>query len=112
MNTSELIKEHTKFINESQKKANFLEVHLRALETLKHERLIHLIITMFVTLFCLIFLGFYLFFNLFPLLLVFVILLILIGFYFFYYYELENTVIKWQEIEYSTIVNKEDNLGK
>jgi fatty acid desaturase len=99
ISTSEFIKRHTKYVDKSRHDDAFLEAHSHALATLRHERLIHLIVTISVTVFCLIFFGLYLFFSLFPLLIIFIILLVVTFFYYIYYYKLENTVIKWEEIE-------------
>ena len=99
ISTSEFIKRHTKYIEESRHDDAFIETHSRALATLRHERLIHLIVTVSVTVFCLIFFGLYLLFSLLPLLIIFIILLVVTAFYYIYYFKLENTVIKWEEIE-------------
>ena len=99
ISTSEFIKKHTKYIEESRHDDTFLETHSHAIATLRHERLIHLIVTLSVTVFCLIFFGLYLVFTLLSLLIVFIILLVVTFFYYIYYYKLENTVIKWEEIE-------------
>jgi len=100
MSTQQLIKDHTKYIKKVSHDSTFLKAHQKALEILKHERFIHLIVTMFISFFCIIFFGLYLFFELLALMIIFVILLVLMGAYFLYYYKLENTVIKWEEIEY------------
>jgi len=101
MSTSQLIKTHDKYIKKFfGKDKKFSEAHKEALRTLKHERLIHLIVTIAVTVFCIIFFALYLFFAVVFLLVIFVILLILTLAYYFYYYKLENTVIKWEELEY------------
>jgi len=100
MNTGQLIKEHTKYIKQSRRNKGFLETHTKALATLRHERLIHLLVTMFVTLFTLIAFGLSLIFATLALLIVFVVLLIITCCYFIYYYQLENTTIKWEAIEY------------
>jgi len=100
MSTSTLIKTHNKYIKESKGDKNFLKAHKEALQTLKHERFIHLIVTIAVTVFCLTFFILYLFLAIIFLLIIFIILIVLTLAYYIYYFKLENTVIKWEEIEY------------
>lgn len=100
MSTSELIKKHNKYIEKFKKNNTFEKTHKEALKTLKHERFIHLIVTIAVTVFCIIFFALYLFFAIIFLLIAFVILAILTLAYYIYYFKLENTVMKWEEIEY------------
>ena len=98
--TSKLIKKHNNYIARFKKDKNFEKAHKKALKTLKHERLVHLIVTIAITVFCLAFFALYLFFALFLLLVTFIILACLTLAYFIYYFKLENTVIKWEEIDY------------
>ncbi|MBN2096098.1 hypothetical protein JW752_01725 [Candidatus Peregrinibacteria bacterium] len=100
MSTQQLIKEHTKYIQQSRHNSAFVKTHSKALATLRHERLIHLLVTMFVTLFTLIIFGLSLAFGIPALLIIFVVLLIVTCCYFIYYYQLENTVVEWEAIEY------------
>jgi CHASE2 domain-containing sensor protein len=109
MNTRTFIKEHTHYIRETPHGPAFLAVHTAALITLRHERLLHLLVTLAVTLFALIFLSLYLAFKLLPLLAIFLILLVVMAFYFLYYYKLENTTLVWEEIEYQA--RREANAG-
>lgn len=104
--TSELIKKHNNYIARFKKDKNFEKAHKKALKTLKHERLAHLIVTIAVTVFCLAFFALYLFFAMFLLLVTFIILAVLTLAYFVYYFRLENTVIKWEEIEYKITKKK------
>ena len=101
MNTSELIKTHNKFLKKVKEgDRSFEKAHQKALKTLRHERLVHLIVTIAVTVFCIIFFTLYLFFAIFFLFVIFVTLLVLTLAYYIYYFKLENTVIKWEGIEY------------
>jgi hypothetical protein len=100
MNTTDLIKTHNEYIRKSQKDKNFNKTHEEALKILKHERFIHLIVTIAVTIFCIAFFALYLFLAMVLILIVFVILAVLTLAYYIYYFKLENTVIKWEEIEY------------
>ena len=72
-----------------------LENHLIQIQFLQHERLIHLLVTMFFSLFLFISLAVALFTsNLLFYIISFILMLILI-FYIFHYFLLENTVQKW-----------------
>ncbi|MBN2086993.1 hypothetical protein JW758_01465 [Candidatus Peregrinibacteria bacterium] len=104
--TSELIKKHNNYIAKFKNDKNFEKAHAKALKTLKHERLVHLIVTIAVTVFCLTFFALYLFFAIFMLLVTFIILVILTLAYYIYYFKLENTVIKWEKIEYDKTKKK------
>ena len=98
--TTELIKKHNSYIARFKNDKNFKKAHEKALKTLKHERLVHLIVTIAVTIFCLSFFALYLFFAMFLLLVTFIILVVLTLTYYIYYFKLENTVIKWEKIDY------------
>lgn len=101
INLNNFIKEHNKYIKSIKKKnKDFEKTHSKALKTLKHERLAHLIVTFAVTFFCIVFFALYLAFAIFLLFIVFIVLLVLSLAYFLYYYKLENTVIKWETIDY------------
>ncbi len=100
MNTTDLIKTHNEYIRKFKNDKNFNKTHEEALKTLKYERFIHLIVTIAVTVFCIIFFALYLFLAMIVLLIVFVVLAILTLAYYIYYFKLENTVMKWEKIEY------------
>ena len=63
--TTELIKKHNSYIARFKNDKNFKKAHEKALKTLKHERLVHLIVTIAVTIFCLSFFALDLFFAMF-----------------------------------------------
>lgn len=101
---------HQKMVMEKLNSTNSIEeleklliFHNRQIEWMQHERLAHLIVTLFVSavdifLFYMIFSGKA--FSL-PLVIVFLILIILTFFYFVHYYRLENGVQKWYGISNS-----------
>ena len=99
MDIIKFIREHNKFIEQNGLNDHSEEIHYEALKILKHERIIHLIVTMFTTLFCFMFLGFYLFTEKLPFLMLFIILLILVGFYILHYFRLENITLNWERVE-------------
>ncbi len=94
-------KEITNYINyleaeltNSSKTADFTNDILVKISFYQHERLIHLIITLFVGLMAFIFLICFLNFNELGFLLVFLLTLILFLFYILHYYFLENSIQK------------------
>ncbi len=98
------------------KRWKILDVFCRQIAFLQHERLIHLLITLFFGGFCLLFgLLASIFGNVF-LLLIFLLVLIMEMFYVFHYYFLENTCQRWQKIafdlEKELIKNKKTSKEK
>ena len=106
MDTIKFIKEHEKLINKKPRTKKFTEIHTSALKTLRHERMIHLIVTMSVTIFDILFLGMYLSYRMMPFILISILLLVTIAFYYFHYYRLENTTQRWEEVEYKMLTGK------
>jgi len=92
---SKFIQDHDETLAKAVFDKDFLAFHLTQIKFLQHERLIHLLVTLFISFCLLTFLVLFLFLNLFWFLIVFVILVALTIFYFFHYYKLENTVIRW-----------------
>lgn len=88
-----------------------LILHNRQIEWMQHERLIHLIVTLFVSV-----VDIFIFYIIFsgkiisnPLIAAFLILIVLTFFYFLHYYRLENGVQKWYVIS-NSIQEKIDKL--
>ena len=100
---SDFIKEHEIYIKESSNSPFFQKKHLEALAILRHERLIHLIVTMAVSFFLLILFLFFLFKPAVMVFVLFFIFLILDSAYLFHYFKLENSVIKWEMIAYQIV---------
>lgn len=107
MDISEFIKKHNRYIKENRGSNNFIVIHKEALEILKHERYMHLIVTMFSATFCCILLGIYLLTEKIAVAALFGILIILIGFYFFHYFKLENTTLEWEKKMYDSLISME-----
>ncbi|HCR44563.1 MAG TPA: hypothetical protein DIV41_08275 [Ruminococcaceae bacterium] len=72
-----------------------LSYHMAKLSWLQHERLVHLIVTMFTALFLTAFLILLHFMPGLPAALAVIILTVLLVFYFIHYFRLENTVQRW-----------------
>ena len=66
--------------------------HLEKISFFSHERLIHLIVTMFYALFTLLFVFMFLVLNNYVLLVICIIMIVILVFYIFHYYYLENGV--------------------
>ena len=92
---SNLIKEHNKILEKTVFDENFLAFHLRQIKFLQHERLIHLLVTLFIGFCLLAFLCLFLVLNFCLLIIPFSLFLIMTVLYIFHYFKLENTVIKW-----------------
>jgi len=92
---SNLIKEHNKILEKAVFDEDFLAFHLRQIKFLQHERVIHLLVTLFVSFCLIVFLCLFLVLNLCLLLVPFSLFLIMTVLYIFHYFKLENTVIKW-----------------
>ena len=96
----EILKEHINKINnllKEEKINNIDEVinqHLKQIEFYQHERLVHLIVTVFVGTMCVLFLLASLFLENILILLLFLLTFILFVPYIFHYYALENGVQK------------------
>lgn len=71
--------------------------HLERLADLRHERLVHLLVTLGFAVLTFISLGLWLFFDLLPLASLFLLLLILLLFYIRHYWLLENSAQRWME---------------
>ncbi len=71
------------------------EHHLTMIRLVQHERLVHLLITLFFGLFSVIVIGFLLFAASPPVFVLLGLLLLLLLPYIFHYYFLENTVQRW-----------------
>ena len=69
-----------------------IENHLNKINIFKHERLIHLLVTLFFALFTIIFIYTSIEFQNVLLVIVSIIMLIVLSFYIFHYYFLENSV--------------------
>lgn len=100
MDILKFIKEHDAYLKENTVYDKITLVHSKALEILRHERMIHLIVTMFSILFMLITLGEYFYTGHMALGVLFLILLGLNTGYLFHYYRLENKCLEWENIEY------------
>ena len=92
---SELIKKHNELLKRDDFDENFISYHLKQINFLQHERLVHLIVMLFVIFADLLFFSLFLLLNNILFLVLFIILLVLTGFYVFHYFKLENTVIEW-----------------
>ena len=75
-----------------------LAYHDQQIQWMQHERLVHLIVTLFVCLFTMIIFCFSVMQTSVPAIILFVVLLILSGAYLIHYYRLENGVQKWYEM--------------
>ena len=69
-----------------------IEIHLNKISFFSHERLIHLIVTMFFALFTIIFIFISLYTKIILLFVISIILLVILLFYIFHYFFLENSV--------------------
>ena len=78
---------------------NLYKSHVSAISNFKHERLVHLIITISFALFCLIFIFIYAVTEIGVFLIPCVLTLILLIFYIFHYYKLENNVQSLYDLE-------------
>jgi len=99
------MKKHESYVNDMLQKSpdgealnELLIYHDKQIQWMQHERLIHLIVTLFVCLFTLIVFGYAVIITSVPALILFAILLALSGPYLLHYYRLENGVQKWYEI--------------
>jgi len=92
---TEFIKRHNESLKRDFFDKSFLSYHLKQINFLQHERLVHLIVMLFVIFSVLFFFSLFLLLNNILFLVLFGILLILTLFYVFHYFKLENTVIEW-----------------
>lgn len=74
------------------------DYHLKAIQFVQHERLIHLLVTFFFAFLFLVSIAASLFIPSLPYFLLDLILVILLGFYVRHYYRLENTVQHWYDL--------------
>ena len=97
-----IIKQHNKDIEqwlENPEDERFKKRHLRCIKCLQHERLVHLLITLFFALATLILFLAVIFMPFKPCVTVlFAIFLVMTGFYIWHYYFLENTVQNWYKV--------------
>ena len=98
----EYLKLHEQFVKEAllgkHGELSFTELkvfHDRQVAWMQHERLIHLIVTMFVATFTLLVIGFAMFVPQWPIMVMCLILLGLTGAYLVHYFRLENGVQRW-----------------
>lgn len=96
------MKKHELFVREmlskklgSEKLRELLAYHDKQIQWMQHERLVHLIVTLFVCLFMLLSWGFAIINTSIPAIALAVLLLILSVAYIFHYYRLENRVQEW-----------------
>ena len=107
----EILKEHITKINnilhedKIKNKDEIIDNHLKQIEFYQHERLVHLIVTVFVGTMCILFLLAGLFLENILVLLLFLLTFILFVPYIFHYYALENGVQKMYE-QYWNLLNK------
>lgn len=96
------MKKHELFVREmlskkpgGEKLRELLAYHDKQIQWMQHERIVHLIVTLFVCLFMLLSWGFAIINTSIPVIALAVLLLILSAAYIFHYYRLENRVQKW-----------------
>ncbi|MBN1473172.1 MAG: hypothetical protein JW914_01025 [Syntrophaceae bacterium] len=99
------MKKHELFVREmlskklsSEKLRELLAYHDKQIQWMQHERLVHLIVTLFVCLFMLLSWGFAIINTSIPAIALAVLLLILSVAYIIHYYRLENNVQKWYSL--------------
>ncbi len=103
------VKETDNLINKKEKVAKErLEYHLIQIEQFQHERLIHLIVTVFVGIVAILFFLFGIFLQNIGILLVFIILVCLFIPYILHYYLLENNVQRLYD-QYDKLLKKQDS---
>ncbi|MBR4178345.1 MAG: hypothetical protein IKR57_03245 [Bacilli bacterium] len=88
---SEYIKNTEKILNEKVTK-EIIDNHVNKISFFSHERLIHLIVTMFFALFTILFIFMFLVLNNYILLIICAIMIVILLFYIVHYYFLENSV--------------------
>ena len=104
------LKTHEKYIKDEMNDENtdFIELlnyHKIQIEFLQHERIIHLIVTLFFAFLLVVFAGLYLILNIMLLDYICMILFVVLIFYIVHYYQLENGVQRWYLI-YNEIRNR------
>ncbi|MDF2685876.1 MAG: hypothetical protein K0S55_1057 [Clostridia bacterium] len=87
-----------------------IETHLIQIRFLQHERIIHLLVTLFFALFLFISFAVALFTSNFLFYVISFILMVVLIFYIFHYYLLENTVQRWYD--YYNILNNKKGDSK
>jgi len=92
---TDFIKEHEKKLAEQPLRGEFLSYHLNQIKFLQHERLVHLLVTLFVMAALLVFFTLFLILKNLWLFVLFLLCLVLSVFYVIHYFKLENTVIRW-----------------
>ncbi len=78
---------------------NLYKSHISAMSNFKHERLVHLLITISFAFFCLIFISIYALTEINIFLIPCILTLILLIFYIFHYYNLENGIQSLYDLE-------------
>jgi len=101
----EYMKKHEQYVREMLNKklgrddlAALLAYHDKQIQWMQHERLVHLIVTLFVCLFTLLALGFACFAVSWPALLLCVVFIVLSVAYLVHYFRLENGVQRWYRL--------------
>lgn len=103
------VKETDNLINKKEKVSKErLEYHLIQIQQFQHERLIHLIVTVFVGIVAILFFLFGMFLQNIGILLVFIILVCLFIPYILHYYLLENNVQRLYD-QYDKLLKKQDS---
>src|SRR5262252_2431758 len=99
------LKAHERFVTDSLARAGDVtsmaelkEFHERQLRYMQHERLIHLIVTLFVSTYLLLIIGFIAVHPIWPAFALAALLLPLVGAYVVHYFHLENGVQRWYEL--------------
>jgi len=105
MNIKKYIKEHNDFIKEqinlNSDKINFIElkkIHQQKIEYMQHERIVHLLVTLFFGLYLLISIGFVAFKPTFELMFLVALLFVLVIAYVIHYFFLENSIQNWYRL--------------
>jgi len=99
------MKRHERYVEEMLDKnldqealKDLLEYHDKQIRWMQHERLVHLIVTLFVCLFTLLSFGFTMLKPTIPCFVLLALLIILTVAYIIHYYRFENGVQKWYEL--------------
>lgn len=105
MNIKKYIKEHENFIKEklNSETGNFAfnelkKLHQQKIEYMQHERLIHLLVTLFFALYLLLSIGFLVFKPGIEMIFLIVLLFVLVCAYVIHYFFLENSIQNWYKL--------------
>ena len=88
-----------------------LEIHERMIARMQHERLIHLIVTMFIALFALLSVGFAVVTHWLHAFALCLVLLGLVSAYLIHYFRLENGVQRWYHLADELRQRREETMG-